>query len=152
MDGFRHDVRYAVRVLRQQPWVTTVVLLTLALGIGANTAIFSFVNAILLKPLPYPNADRIVGVFERRPTGQSNSMSTLNYLDYAASDVFEHVAATTICCSPTMLSDGATPSPLAGLKVSAAYFEVFGAKPLLGRTFASNEDQPGHNRVVVLSH
>jgi putative ABC transport system permease protein len=152
MDGFLHDLRYAVRVLRQRPWLTTVVLLTLALGIGANTAIFSFVNAILLKPLPYVTADRIVGLFERRPTGQPNSMSTLNYLDYAASDVFERVAATTICCSPTMLGDGATPTPLAGLKVSASYFEVFGAKPQLGRTFVKGEDQPGHNHVVVLSH
>ncbi len=77
------DLRYAVRVLRKSPGVTTVVLLTLALGIGVNTAIFSFVDAILLKPLPYPNADRIVGIWERRPTGQPNSMTTLNYLDYA---------------------------------------------------------------------
>jgi predicted permease len=152
VDGFLHDVRYATRILRQRPYVTSVILLTLALGIGANTAIFSFVNAILLKPLPYPTADRIVGLWERRPTGQSNSISTLNYLDYAASDVFEHVAATTICCSVTMLTDGATPTPLAGLKVSASYFDVFGAKPQLGRTFVAGEDQPGHNHVVVLNH
>jgi putative ABC transport system permease protein len=152
VDLLLQDVRYAVRMIRQRPWVTAVVLVTLAIGIGANTAIFSFVNAILLKPLPYPAADRIVGLWERRPTGQSNSMSTLNYLDYAASDVFEHVAATAICCSATMLDDGPTPTPLAGLKVSAPYFDVFGAKAQLGRTFAAGEDQPGRNRVVVLSH
>ena len=75
------DLRYAMRVLRQSPGVTTVVLLTLALAIGVNTAIFSFLDAIVLKPLPYAHADRLVGIWERRPTGQPNSMTTLNYLD-----------------------------------------------------------------------
>ena len=83
MSGLIQDVRYAARMFRKNPGITAVVLLTLALGIGVNTAIFSFADAILLKPLPYPNADRIVGIWERRPSGQPNSMTTLNYLDYA---------------------------------------------------------------------
>ena len=121
------DLRYAIRVVGARPWVTTVVLLTLAVGIGGTTAIFSFVDAILLRPLPYPNADRIVGIWERRPSGQSNAMTTLNYLDYAQqSTVFEHIAATTVCCSATMLGGGATPTPLARLKVSSSYFDVLG--------------------------
>ena len=154
VDALAADVRYAVRVLRGRPWVTTVVVLTLALGIGANTAIFSFIDAILLRPLPYPAADRIVGIFERRPTGQPNPMSTLNYLDYARqSTVFEQISATTICCGVTMLGgvDGSA-APLAGLKVSASYFNVFGAHAAYGRTFAADEDQPARNHVVVLSH
>jgi hypothetical protein len=121
MDGLIHDVRYALRVLRRRPWAAAIIFATIAIGVGANIAIFSFVNAILLKPLSYPTADRIVALWERSPSGQPNSMSTLNYLDYAASDIFEHVAATAVCCGPTMLSDGASPSPLAGLKVSAPY-------------------------------
>jgi putative ABC transport system permease protein len=106
------DLRYALRVLRRRPWVTTTVLVTLALGIGVNTAIFSFVDAILLKPLPYPHADRIVGIWERRPTGGSNAITTLNYLDFAhQSTVFEHLSATTICCGPTMLDEAGTLTP-----------------------------------------
>src|SRR5215472_13345360 len=78
VDVLVRDARYAIRVFRQRPLVTTVILLTLAIGIGANTAIFSFVDAIVLKPLPYPNAGRIVSIWERRPTGQANAMSALN--------------------------------------------------------------------------
>src|SRR5262245_37937716 len=153
VDLFVHDLRHGVRVLLQRPSVTIVVLLTLAIGIGANTAIFSFADAILLKPLPYANANRIVGIWERRPSGQATAMSALNYLDYAReSRVFEHMAATTVCCGMTLLGGEPSPTPLASLKVSASYFEVFGAKAEYGRTFVIGEDQPGHDHVVVLSH
>jgi putative ABC transport system permease protein len=146
-----HDLRYALRGLRRSPGVAALVLLTLALGIGVNTAIFSFVDAILLTPLPYPHADRIVGLMERRPSGEPNSMTTLNYLDYAQSSVFERVAATTGCCGTTVL-DGNPPSTLMAPMVSPQYFDVFGAAPALGRTFQARDDQPGRDHVIVLSH
>ncbi len=147
-----HDLRYALRGLRKSPGVTAVILLTLALGIGVNTAVFSFVDAILLRPLPYPNADRIVGIWERRPSGQPNSMTTLNYLDYARqSTVFERVAATTGCCGLTIL-DGDTPTSLVALRVTPQYFDIFGAAAAHGRTFRAGDDQPGRDHVVVLSH
>jgi len=145
------DLRYTLRGLRRSPGVTAVILLTLALGIGVNTAIFSFVDAILLKPLPYSNADRIVGIWERRPSGQPNSMTTLNYLDYAQSTVFERVAATTGCCGVTVL-DGNPPSTLLAPMVSPQYFEVFGAAAAQGRTLMAGDDQPGRDRSIVLSH
>jgi len=132
--------------------VTAVVLLTLALGIGVNTAVFSFVDAILLKPLPYPNADRIVGIWERRPSGEPNSMTTLNYLDFAQqSTVFERIAATTGCCGVTILN-GDTPSTPIALRVSPQYFDIFSAAAAHGRTFMAGDDQPGRDHVIVLSH
>jgi len=147
-----HDLRYALRGLRRSPGVAAVILLTLALGIGVNTAIFSFVDAILLKPLPYPHADRIVGIWERRPSGQPNSMTTLNYLDFARqSTVFEHIAATTGCCGTTILNVD-PPSSLFALRVSPQYFDIFGAAAAHGRTLVDGDDQPGRDRVVVLSH
>jgi predicted permease len=146
-----HDLRYALRGYRRSPGVTAVVLLTLALGIGVNTAIFSFVDAILLKPLPYPDADRIVGLWERRPSGQPNSMTTLNYVDYSQSAVFERVAATTGCCGTTIV-DGDPPSTLLAPMVSPEYFNIFGATAALGRTFMAGDDQPGRDRVIVLGH
>jgi putative ABC transport system permease protein len=147
-----HDLRYALRGLRRSPGVAAVILLTLAIGIGVNTAIFSFVDAILLKPLPYPNADRIVGIWERRPSGQPNSMTTLNYLDYARQNsVFERIAATTGCCGLTILN-GEPAVTLFALHVSPQYFDVFGASAALGRTFAAGDDEPGRDHVIVLSH
>ena len=151
MQTIARDLRYALRGFRRSPGVTAVVLLTLALGIGVNTAIFSFVDAILLKPLPYPNANRIVGIWERRPSGQPNSMTTLNYLDYAQSTVFERVAATTGCCGVTVL-DGNPPSTLLAPMVSPQYFEVFGAAAAHGRTLMAGDDQPGRDGSIVLSH
>jgi putative ABC transport system permease protein len=147
------DLRYAIRLLSKSLGITTVLLLTLALGIGGNTAVFSFVDAILLEPLPYRHADRIVGLWERRPTGQANSMTTLNYLDYARqSTVFERIAATTGCCASIMLGGDDGPTPLNTLHVSPSYFDIFGVSAARGRTFIAGDDQPGRDHVVVLSH
>jgi putative ABC transport system permease protein len=148
------DVRYGWRTFRKNPTFAAVAVLTLALGIGATTAIFSVVYGVLLKPLPYPHADRIVGIWEQRPTGERSSMTTLNYLDYAnQSTVFERIAATTGCCGLVTLSNGARPPlELSALRVSSPYFDILGAKAELGRTFVAGDDQPGRDRVVVLSH
>jgi putative ABC transport system permease protein len=147
-----HDLRVAVRSLRATPIVTVVALATLALGIGANTAIFSFINGLLLAPLPYPHADRLVSLWERTPSGRPNAMTTLNYLDYAQSSVFEQVAATTGCCGPAVLGTGAQPVLVGAFHVSASYFEIFGARAAIGRTFVSGDDQAGRDHVAVVSH
>ena len=145
-------MRYAIRTLRRSPGFTLVALLTLALGIGANTAIFSFVNGVLLKPLPYRDPHGIVLVWEKPPGGDRNGISTLNFLDWKNQNtVFEHMAATTFGGSFTLTGSG-EPVELQGSRVSASYFDIFGAQPVLGRTFAADEDQPGKSQVVVLSH
>ena len=112
---------------------------------------FSFVNGLLLSPLPYPDPDRIVRVLERHPSGGLNGVSTLNYLDWARqSRVFEYIAAE-VAWRAT-LTGGDEPVPVRGARVSAHYFDVFGVRAALGRTFRSAEDQPGNDRVVLLSH
>src|SRR5215469_18430773 len=96
MSQLWQDMRYAFRTLLSAPGFTAVAILTLAVGIGANAAIFSFVDGILLNPLPYPDADRIVRVLEKRPDGGANGISTLNYLDWVKQNqVFEYIAAQT---------------------------------------------------------
>jgi putative ABC transport system permease protein len=152
LDGIRQDVRYAVRTLRQSPGFTVVAVLTLALGIGANTAMFSVIRGLLLAPLPYPHADRLVSLWERTPSGERNAMTTLNYLDYASSSVFEHIAASTVCCGPVVLGGGTEPVIVGALRVSASYFEVFGVRAALGRTFTAGDDQVGREHVVVISN
>ena len=120
-------------------------MLTLALGIGANSAIFSFVDGVLLKPLPYPGADRIMQVWERVPSGGINGVSTANFLDWQRDgDTFEAMAATR-GDSMTMSGRG-DPAMLRVGRVSAGYFRVYGIEPALGRTFAADEDQPGKER------
>ena len=152
-DAFTYDVRHAIRVVTKQRGVAVVVFVTLALGIGANTAIFSLVDAVLLRPLPYPHADRIVALWERRPTGQRSAMSTLTYLDFAqASSIFESVAATTGCCSDVTLGEGQAPLLLGPARASPAYFDVLGIPAALGRTLQAGDDLPGRDRVVVISH
>jgi putative ABC transport system permease protein len=146
-----HDVRDAIRLFRSKPGFSVVAIATVALAIGANTAMFSFVNGILLSPLPYPDSDRIVRVLERHPTGTPNSISTLNYLDWTLQNrVFEYVAAE-VGWRAT-LTGGNDPVWIRGARVSAQYFDIFGTKAVLGRTFLPGEDQPGHDRVVLLSH
>jgi putative ABC transport system permease protein len=146
-----HDIRYAIRGLRNSPGFSAVAIATVALAIGANTAMFSFVNGLLLRPLPYPQSDRIVRVLERLPGGGLNGISTQNYLDWTNQNtVFECMAAE-VGWHAT-LSRGDEPVLVRGVRVSTDYFEIFGAKAALGRTFAPGEDQVGRDRVVLLSH
>jgi putative ABC transport system permease protein len=145
-------MRYAIRTLRRSPGFTIIALLTLALGIGANTAIFSFVNGVLLKPLPYRDPQGIVMVWEKPPGGDRNGISTLNFLDWKNQNtVFEHMAAINYGGSVTLTGSG-KPEEIPGVRVSAAYFDILGVRPVLGRTFAPDEDQLGKNQIVVLSH
>jgi putative ABC transport system permease protein len=145
------ELRHSVRTLRQSPGFTAVAILTLAIGIGANTAIFSFVDAMLLKPLPYPDADRIVRVMEKPPRGARNGISTLNFLDWQRDNtVFDFMSAQT--GDAVTLTGGSEPIQLRGALVSAGYFKVFGAEPELGRTFRPGEDELGKHHVAVISH
>ena len=145
------ELRHSVRTLRQSPGFTAVAILTLAIGIGANTAIFSFVDAMLLKPLPYPDADRIVRVMEKPPRGARNGISTLNFLDWQRDNtVFDFMSAQT--GDAVTLTGGSEPIQLRGALVSAGYFKVFGAEPELGRTFLPGEDELGQHHVAVISH
>jgi putative ABC transport system permease protein len=146
-----YDLRYATRLLRNSPGFSAVAIATLALAIGANTAMFSIVNGLLLSPLPYPESGRIVRVLERRPNGGLNSISTLNYLDWTdQNSVFEYMAAE--AGWRATLTGGDEPVLIQAARASAKYFDIFGAKPALGRTFLPNEDQSGNDRVVLLSH
>jgi putative ABC transport system permease protein len=145
------DLRYALRTLRGSPGFTAVAILTLGLGIGANTAIFSFVDGVLLKPLPYPEPDRIVRVLEKPPRGERNGISTLNFLDWQKDNaVFEYMAATS--GGGATLGGISDPVQLRGGRVSARYFDIYGIKAALGRTFLPGEDQLGKNKVVILSN
>jgi putative ABC transport system permease protein len=151
VNGVIQDVRFALRTLAKSPGFTLISLLTLAIGIGANTAIFSFVDAVLLKPLPYADADRIVRVLEKPPRYPRNGISTLNFLDWQRENtVFAYMAAQT--GSQVTLTGYGEPVQLSAGMASAHYFDIFGAKPALGRTFAPDEDQLGKEHVVVLSH
>lgn len=153
MHEILQDLQFGMRMLRKNPGFTTVAILTLAIGIGANTAIFSLVNGVLLKPLPYANADRIVRVLEKPPGSPDarNGISTLNFLDWQRQNtVFEYMAART--GGSVTLTGVNNPIQLRGERMSAHGFDILGVRAVLGRTFAADEDQPGKNNVVVLSH
>jgi len=151
LSPFAQDLRYALRTLRSSPGFTAVAILTLALGIGANTAIFSFVDGVLLRPLPYPDADRIVRVLEKPPQGERNGISTLNYLDWHNDNtVFDFMAAQS--GGGATLGGVSEPVQLRMGRVSARYFEIYGIKAALGRTFLPDEDQPGKDKIVIISN
>jgi len=151
MSQLVQDIRFGVRTLLKSPGFTLVAIATLGLALGANTAIFSFVNAVLLKPLPYDQPERIVRVLEAPPGGGRNGISTLNFLDWQKeNNCFEFLAARTGGSVSLTGVDEAVQIP--GARVSARYFDVFGIKAALGRTFMDGEDQAGRDKVVVLSH
>lgn len=149
MQTIIQDLRYAIRTMVKRPGFTLVAALTLALGIGANTAIFSAVNAVLLKPLPFPESEQLVDLAETFKPNGYGSVSVPNFEDWKKqNDVFTGIAAYQF--RSFNLQSGDTPQRIPGISVSANYFEVLGAKPVLGRTFGNGEDLAGNDRVVVL--
>jgi putative ABC transport system permease protein len=150
------DLSYGMRVLVKSPVFTAVAVVSLALGIGANTAIFSVVNSLLFRPLPYPESERIVHVWHTPPQESFPGMdrfsaSPANYLDWKSqSESFERMAA--YQGSGFSLSAGGDPVPITAAAVSADFFLVLRSQPSLGRTFMPEEEQPGRNQVAVLSH
>jgi putative ABC transport system permease protein len=150
-DTMRHDLRDALRTILRSPGYSLITIAVLALGIGATSAIFSFVDGVLLRPLPYAEPDRLVFVWEKPPQGQRNVVSTENFLDWQRSnDVFEIMAAVT--GGGVTMSGGTEPVQIAGQRVSAGFFDVYGERAAIGRSFAPDEDQPGKERVAVISY
>lgn len=151
MITFIQDFRYALRQLRKSPGFTLVAILTLALGIGANSAIFSVVNGVLLRPLPFADADSLVRVFETVPQYGRFSVAPPNFFDWRAQNsTFERIAAYS-GSSATFVQDG-NPERISGVSVSWDIFELLRVKPALGRGFTPEEDTPGNDGVIVISH
>ena len=156
MNSLFQDMRYGVRQLLKSPGFSAIAGLTLALGIGANTAIFSVVNGVLLHPLPFKDPDRIVRVWHTPPAksfpGMSFfSVSAANYFDWQRENhVFERMAIYNY--RGFTLTGVAQPLQVDASAVSSGFFETLGVPPLLGRVFSTEEDQPGHTNAVVLSY
>jgi len=155
MSSLLSDLRHAFRVLAANPGFTTVAVGALALGLGANTAIFSVVNAVLLAPLPYPQSDRIMRI-DRSYKGSvdvGGSVSIPKYMAWKkANHSFEAMALYDIFGPGLNLGAGDHPQQVKGIHVSAEYFQVFGVSPFVGRTFTLQEDQPNGAKAVVLSN
>src|SRR5690242_12899740 len=151
MDGLLQDVRYAVRTLRKSPAFVTIAVLTLALGIGANLAIFTVVNAVLLQPLPFPQPERLVRVFDDlHGAGATDvGMSVPELQDLERSGIFERISA--IYPASSALSGGDKVERIEVLGTSPNYFDVLGATPALGRTYTQSEWVPGFLEVAVIS-
>jgi len=151
MEGILKDIRCGVRSLLKHPGFTAIVLVTLAVGIGASSAIFSVVNTVLLRPLPYKQAERIVAIQAIGRDGKRVQISPANFLDWRAQNtVFEHLAAILTRPANLALVDQAERLDLA--MTSANFFSVFGTEPERGRFFITADEQAGHAPVVVVSH
>src|SRR5215213_10355598 len=149
METLVKDLRYGVRMLTKNPGVSAIAVLTLALGIGANTAIFSVVNAVLLNPLPYNQPDRLVSLWEKVPQHGRWRVAPANFVDWRKQNtVFEEVAA--FGGSTLTLTGDGEPEQLTGTWVSSGYFAAVGVTPMFGRTFLPEEYEPGKGQVVVL--
>jgi putative ABC transport system permease protein len=153
MEIFTSDLKHAVRMLRQSPGFTAAAVSALALGIGANTAIFSVINTVLLKPLPFPEPDRIVVLMNSSPQGSSPAASVPKYNIWRQQTrVLEDVAAYDTGGPGLNVNGGDRPEQLKGIHVSYEFFDLFGARTVLGRTFTRGEDRPRGGHVVVLSN
>src|SRR5947207_3241267 len=154
METLLRDVRYGIRSLLKRPGFTAVAVITLALGIGANTAIFSVVNAVLLRPLPFHDPGQLVTLWERNPNQgyEQNPPAAGNFVDWRDQNrVFSQMAI----YAPSRKFNLALedqPERIMGAAVSASLFELLGVSPIQGRVFSSAEEQPGQDQVVLISH
>src|SRR5215218_8194505 len=153
MENLSSDIRYALRNLLKRPGFTFIAVLTLALGIGANTAIFSAINALLLKPLPFPELDRVVAIWDKLPSRglMHNEVAIANYLDWQSqSQSFEQLAVYRWWSANLTGVD--TPERIQGFLVSPNYLDAIGMKPIMGRNFTPEEIQPGKDAVAIITH
>ncbi|HEY9436951.1 MAG TPA: ABC transporter permease [Blastocatellia bacterium] len=152
LETLMHDLRFGLRMLRKNLGFTFVAILTLALGIGANTAIFSVVNAVLLRPYPYKDQDRLVWLWETRlPEILGHNPAPANFLDWQKQNtVFERLEAINV--RDFNLICGANPERVRGMVITHGFFSMLGVRPQIGRDFTLDEDRPGHSNVAILSH
>src|ERR1035441_3513861 len=148
------DIRYALRTLARNPGFALVAILTLALGIGANTAIFTIFNGVLLHPLPYPQPERLVAVQEVVPKfdkyGPTLPVNSWHFREWRKQNrSFDQLAL--LSGVDFTLTSAGEPERLLGARVSSSLFPMLGVQAAIGRTFLEEEDQPGHDRVVVIS-
>jgi predicted permease len=154
MDTLWQDLRYGARMLMKKPGFTLIAVITLALGIGANTTIFSVINSLLLKPIPFPDADRLALVWRTQVNDPKsrNIVSAPNYQDWQRqNDVFANMAIFDSAGKGYNLSGSGEPERVSGVRVSASFFDVLGVKPRFGRTFLPEEETPGKHQVVVIN-
>ena len=154
LENILRDVSYSLRVLLKSYAFTIVVIVTLALGIGANTAIFSFANGILLRPLPYPDSDRLAVLDEtaRKRGIESMGVSYPNFLDWREQNKSFEYISTHFGTSRFALSGAGEPVEIFGTFASHGLFEILRVSPQLGRAFSADEDRPDHDDVVILGH
>jgi putative ABC transport system permease protein len=155
LDSLVSDIRFTMRTWMRNPGFTAVAVVTLALGIGANTTMFSVVNATLLRTLPFPRADRLVTLWKSpiNNPDRLNIVSLPNFRDYQAQNrTFESLALFDSAGRGYNLTGEGEAEQVSGVRVTASFFTVFGVQPLLGRTFSPEEETAGRDRVVVLSH
>lgn len=147
------DFRFGLRSLLKRPGFTAIALLALALGIGANTAIFSLVNAVILQPLPYRDPDRLISVYGTRNRSTQGSVGPTDFLDYRSQNkTFEQFAASGSMMLPMNLTGSGEPERLNASIITGNYFDTFGVRPALGRGFSLENEKTGQDHVTVLSH
>jgi putative ABC transport system permease protein len=151
METLLADVRHSFRVLIKSPGFTIVAVLALALGIGANTAIFSVIDRVLLAPLPFPDSERIMRIQRKFPSGTGSSVSIPKFMAWRKSGSFQFMAAYDFGSVSLNLGTSDHANPVNGMHVTADFFGVFGVSPLLGRTFSPQEDLPNAGKFVVLT-
>jgi putative ABC transport system permease protein len=151
MESVLGDARQALRMMRKAPTFTAVAIAALALGIGANTAIFSVVDKVMLEPLPYPEPDRIMKIGRKFPEGNGYSSSIPKYMVWRQNNVFSSMAIYDFSGPGMNLTDGDRPQQIKGVHISADYFKVFGTGPAIGRTFTAIEDAPNGPKAALIS-
>jgi putative ABC transport system permease protein len=153
MDTFLKDIRYGIRGLFKRPALTIIAIVTLAIGIGANSAIFSTINALLLKPLPFPDPERIVALWDKVPSRgvERNEVAVANYLDWKAQNKsFEQLGI--YRWWSTNLTGADSPERVQGFQVTANFLDIVNVKPMLGRGFSPDQNEPGKETVALLTY
>src|SRR3989442_742362 len=153
MDSLLRDLKFSVRSPLKRPALTIIAIVTLAIGIGANTAIFSFINALLLKPLPFPDLDRVGAVWETVPSRgvERNEVTVADYLDWRAQNkTFEQLGI--YRWWSTNLTGADSPERVQGFQVTTNFLDIVGVKPVMGRGFLAEEGEPGKDAVALLTY